>query len=145
MVKARAAVLLAVFACLAPPMALAQPSAPTAAAASGASQWKQIYEDSQTIYYVSATNSSSSTTSEVESLLQYKVPQVVGSTPVWSVVSHTKLDCDAKKVVTIDNTTYSLQMGSGRAIQSQVTNDAWHQPDPGSLGELIWSTACGKN
>ena len=81
----------------------------------------------------------------MESLLEYKVPQVLGGTQVWSVVSHMKLDCDAKKVVTIDNTTYSRQMGSGRAIQTQATNDTLHEPDAGSLGELIWSTACGKN
>jgi hypothetical protein len=139
MVKPRAAVLLAVATCLAAPAALAEPPAAVA------SQWKQIYEDSQTIYYVSAINSSSSTTSDVESLLEYKVPQVLGGTQVWSVVSHMKLDCDAKKVVTIDNTTYSRQMGSGRAIQTQATNDTLHEPDAGSLGELIWSTACGKN
>jgi hypothetical protein len=142
MVKPRAAVLLAVVACFAAPATLAAPPAPMAAVAS---PWKQIYEDSQTIYYVSATNSSSATTSDVESLLEYKVPQVLGGTQVWSVVSHMKLDCDAKKVVTIDNTTYSRQMGSGRAIQTLATNDTLHEPDAGSLGELIWSTACGKN
>lgn len=142
MVKVRAAVLIAVVAGLAASAAVAQPPTPAVAVAS---QWKQIYEDSQTTYFLSATNSTSSTTSEVELLLEYRVPQVIGGTQVWSVVSHMKVDCDAKKVITVDNTTYALQMGSGRAVQTQATNDDWHHPDPGSLGELIWSTACGKS
>jgi len=140
MVKARAAILLASFLVAWTPAAgaapIASPSPPS---------WKQIFEDGQTIYYVAATSPGQTGESDTASLLEFKVPQVVGGAQVWSVVSHMKLNCEQKQVVTLDNTSYAQQMGTGRVIQSQGTGDAWHVPEPGSLGELIWNTACGKN
>ena len=116
----------------------------SAAAPGRTTTWKQIYEDGQTIYYVSAAHPTQGAESETESLLEFKVPQVVNSAQVWSVVSHMKLNCDAKQVVTIDNLSYAQKMGAGTVIQSQDANDTWHEPEPGSLGELIWNTACAK-
>jgi hypothetical protein len=140
MVKARAAIFLASFLVALTPIAraapIASPSPPS---------WKQIFEDGQTIYYVAATSPGQTGESDTASLLEFKVPQVVGGAQVWSVVSHMKLNCDQKQVVTLDNTSYAQRMGTGRVIQSQGTGDAWHVPEPGSLGELIWSTACGKD
>ena len=129
-------------------LARAEPTASpqsSAATASRAASWKQIYEDSQTIYYVDAASLAQMGETDTESLLEFKVPQVVGGVQVWSMVSRMKLNCDQNQVITIDNTSYALQMGTGRMIQSQGANDAWHHPDPGSLGGLIWSTACAKN
>jgi hypothetical protein len=151
MVKASAVVLVAGIFSAATSLVRAEPIAsPPSAASSTATAtrpvaWKQIYEDSQTIYYVSATSPAQMGESDTESLLEFKIPQVVGSSQVWSVVSRMKLNCDQRQVVTIDNTSYALQMGTGTVIQSQGANDTWHQPEPGSLGELVWSTACGKH
>jgi hypothetical protein len=151
MVKARAAVLLAGLLGGVAPISLAQPVASPSSASSSAitpsrtPAWKQIFENNQTVYYVSAADVVQTGESNAESLMEFKIPQVVGSAQVWSVVSHMKLNCDQKQVVTIDNTFYARRMGTGTVIQSQNVNDNWHQPEPGSLGELIWSTACGKN
>jgi hypothetical protein len=128
-------------------LASAAPPPPSSSAgvASHAGSWKQIYEDSQTIYYVSAAGAGQTGESDTQSLLEFKVPQVVGGVQVWSMVSRMKLSCDKNQVVTVDNTSYALPMGAGTVIQSQGANDTWHHPEPGSLGGLIWSTACAKN
>lgn len=151
MVKARAAILLAgllgVVAAIARAEPIASPSSasPGATAPGRAAGWKQIYEDSQTIYYVGATSPAQTGEFDTASLLEFKIPQVVGSAQVWSVVSRMKLNCEQKQVVTVDNTSYALPMGTGKVVQSQDAGDSWHQPEPGSLGELIWSTACAKS
>jgi len=121
------------------------PSSSAAGAASGSVSWKQIYEDGQTVYYVRANGLAQTGESDTQSLLEFKVPQVVGGVQVWSMVSRMKLNCEQNQVITIDNTSYALQMGTGTVIQSQAANDTWHQPEPGSLGGLIWSNACAKN
>lgn len=146
MVKARAVILLVGLLGAVAPIARAQsvasPLSPPSSAATPA--WKQIYEDSQTIYYVAAAGSAETGESDTASLLEFKIPQVVGSAQVWSVVSRMKLNCAQKQVVTVDNTSYAQRMGTGRVVQSQDAGDSWHQPEPGSLGELIWITACAK-
>ncbi|HXQ17359.1 MAG TPA: surface-adhesin E family protein [Caulobacteraceae bacterium] len=151
MVRVRAATLLAslsgalALTAHAEPIASSSPSLSAAGTPSQTTTWKQIYEDNQTVYYVRAADVVQTGESNAESLLEFKIPQVVGGAQAWSVVSHMKLNCDQKQVVTIGNTFYALRMGTGAVIQSQDVNDNWHQPEPGSLGELIWSTACGKN
>ena len=92
-----------------------------------------------------ATNLLQTGEADTQTLLDFRIPQVVGGAQVWSVVSRMKLKCGQQQVVTVDNTLYALQMGAGKPIRSQDANDSWHEPEPGSLGELIWSTACGKN
>jgi hypothetical protein len=146
MVKVCAAVLLAGLLCAAVPIAcagtIASPPPSSTSPASGG-PWKQIYENGQTIYYVGAAYIPQTGQSDVEALLEFKIPQVVGGAQVWSVVSRMTLSCDQKRMITVDNTLYAHRMGAGRVVQSQAANDTWHQPEPGSLGELIWSTACG--
>jgi hypothetical protein len=149
MIKARAAVVLACLLCVAAPAVRAQaiaspPPSPGHAAASQAPGWRQIYEDGQTIYYISAATAPTSGQFDVEALLNFKVPQVIGGIQVWSVVSHMKSNCDQQRMMTIDNTYYALRMGAGPVVQLQPAGDTWHQPEPGSLGELVWSVACAK-
>jgi hypothetical protein len=147
MVKACAAVLLASLLWSAAPIAragtIASPPPPSSGPPSGAPAWKQIYENGQTVYYVGAADIPQTGRSDIEALLAFKVPQVVDGAQVWSVVSHMTLSCDQKQMITVDNTLHALRMGAGKVVQTQAANDTWHQPEPGSLGELIWSTACG--
>jgi hypothetical protein len=148
MIEARAAVVLAGLLCVAVPAVpaaaiAAPPPSSSSAAASAAPGWKQIYEDGQTVYYISAAAAPPSGQFEVETLLNFKIPQVIGGAQVWSVVSHMKASCDQKRLMTIDNTYFALRMGAGAVVQSQPASDTWHQPEPGSLGELVWSVACG--
>jgi hypothetical protein len=145
MITARAAAILAGLLCAAVPTVRAEPVAPPShAAGSAAPAWKQIYEDGQTTYFIAAANAQQTGESEVESLLEFKVPQVVGGVQVASVVSHMKLSCDQRRMVTVDNTLYAQPMGAGRVVQVQASDDTWHSPEPGSLGDLIWGVACGR-
>jgi hypothetical protein len=118
--------------------------APIAAAQSSAPNWKVIYQDNQTAYYVDAGGAPKSGEAATASLIEYKVAQVVGGAQVWSIVSHMKVDCDQREIMTIDNTYYASKMGTGPVIQSQPSSDNWHAPQPDSLGGLIWNAACGK-
>ena len=150
MVKLRAVLLIASLLGAAAPLTApgavaAQPPTVAPVTVSGVVSWKQIYQNSQATYYVGATNLPQSGESETQTLLDFRIPQVVGGAQVWSVVSRMKLKCGQQQVVTVDNTLYALQMGAGKAIQSQDANDSWHEPESGSLGELIFSTACGKS
>ena len=131
------------------PAASAQPigpsaSAPRASAASPTPVWKPIYRNSQKTYYLDASNVSESGQSIVASLLEFKIPQVVNGDQVWSIVTRMKLSCQQRQIITMDNTLYALQMGGGPVVESQAVSDTWHTPQPGSLGDLIWSTACAK-
>ena len=119
-------------------------TASSAAAAPGAPAWKQVYETNQTVYYVSAASFARPGDADVATLIEFKVPQVVGAAQTWSMVSHMKLNCDLKRVMTIDNSFYALPMGAGPVVLTQAANDQWHEPEAGSLGELVWSTGCGK-
>jgi len=134
--------LAAVAVCLAAPTANAQTTTP--APASPTPAWRQIFENAQTIYYLSAANAPPTGEAEVETLQQFKVPQVFGGDQIWSIVSHYRLDCGQDRIVTLDNAYYPHRMGEGSPIQSLNPNDTWHAPEPGTLGELIWNTACGK-
>jgi hypothetical protein len=128
---------------LGPVMAQAQPSS-APAAAPAATPWKLIYENSQVIYYIDAHAVQASGVSDVASLLEYKIPQVVGGAQVWSIVSHMQLNCSAELLVTTDNTLYALKKGAGPVVATQAANDSWHRPQAGSLGDLIWNRACPK-
>jgi hypothetical protein len=136
---------------VATPLARAEPAAsPPSPSSSGdaanqTASWKQIYEDGQTDYYVSAASPAQAGEAETESLMEFKIPQVVDGAQVWSVVSRMKLNCDQKQLVTLDSTSHALRMGAGPVIQAQAAGDTWHQPEAGSLGELILSTACVKS
>ena len=121
----------------------AQPAPPPAAPA-GAAAWKQIYENGQLVYYIDAEGFQKTGRSALSSLLEYKVPQVIGGAQVWSIVTHMQLSCDQDRMVTIDNTFYALKMGAGPVVESQPSGDGWHAPQPGSLGGLVWNAACGK-
>ena len=123
------------------PAAAQTPGAP---APSPAPAWRKIYENSQETYYVDAGARQPSGKFNLTSLIAYKIPQVVNGAQVWSVIARMQLSCDQKQMVTTENTLYALKMGAGPVVESQPVNDSWHQPQPDSLGGLIWSTACGK-
>lgn len=115
-----------------------------AAASSGGPAWKQIYEDGQSVYYVSTGGAPQPGEAEIESLIAFKVPQVVAGAQAWSMVSRMKLRCDQGQMLTVDNTFHAAKMGAGPLIQSQDAADTWHAPQPGSLGELVWNAVCGQ-
>jgi hypothetical protein len=143
MIRTRAAlVLVGVVSAAAQTAAASPPSGP---AANAAAPWKQVYETNQTIYYVGAASAAPTGELDVETLLEFKVPQVVDGAQVWSMVSRMQLNCGSQQVMTIDNAFYALPMAAGRTVRTQAATDGWHQPDPGSLGELVWSTSCGKS
>ena len=122
---------------------VAAPPAPSAPQAAGAAiAWKQLYDDGQTTYYVDAAGLPSTGASDVTSLLEYKVPQVIGGSQVWSIVTHMKVRCDENRMVTSDNTLFASKMGTGPVIEAQPANDSWHAPIPGTLGGLVWGAAC---
>ena len=125
-------------------VAAALAAAPIAAAQASAANWKVIYQDPQTAYYVDAAGAPAAGETTTASLIQYKIAQVVNGAQVWSIVSHMKVDCDQREIMTIDNTLYASKMGTGPVVQSQPASDNWHSPQPDSLGGLIWNAACGK-
>ncbi|HTX50760.1 MAG TPA: surface-adhesin E family protein [Caulobacteraceae bacterium] len=143
----KAAVLFAGLMCAAPivyAQAPAAPPPPTRPVAAAPPPWKSIYENSQTVFYIDASKVQQTGPSDIAVLTEYKVPQVIDGVQIWSIVSHMKVRCDATLLATIDNTPHALQMGAGRAVPVQAGQDTWHQPEPGSLGELIWNAVCGK-
>jgi hypothetical protein len=123
---------------------LSPPAAGPAPAATGAAPgWKQIYDDSQTVYYVSVGAAAQTGATIVETLTEFRIPQVIGGSQVSSIVSHMKLDCGQRQMATVDNTYYAHPMGAGTVVHSEAANDLWHTPEPGTLGALVWSTVCG--
>lgn len=125
------------------PIVHAQGASPARAAAAPAG-WKQLYEDGQTIYYVDAAAQPKAGASAVTSLLEYKVPQVIGGAQVWSILTHMQVNCDEHRMITSDNTLYASKMGTGPAVETQTANDTWHTPQPGTLGSLVWTALCAK-
>lgn len=123
---------------------MAAQAAPDPAAAIAAVGWKQIYETNQTTYYVSSATAATSGDLNVETLMQFKVPQVVDGAQVWSMMSRMQVNCQSQQLMTVENTFYAMPMGGGKAIRTQAASDNWHNPDPDSLGELVWNTSCGK-
>ena len=126
------------------PAAFAQPGPAPAPAPGGGGQptWKQVFENSQTVYYIGQGGAPAGSTVDLSSLLEFKIPQVVNATQIWSIVAHLKVNCAAKQMITVDNTLYAGKMGAGKAVSVESGSDNWHTPQHGSLGELIWTTAC---
>lgn len=110
------------------------PPAPPSPTVGPTAPWKTIFENSQAIYYLDASGLKSVGQYDVTALVEYKVPQVIDGSQVWSVVTRMKLSCDQKQLVTIDNTLRALKMGAGPVVQDLPANDNWHEPQPGSLG-----------
>jgi len=141
MVKPSLAVLLAALALAGAISAHAQP--PTSGAASAApGDWKEIFANSQTTYYLESADAASHAQVNLRTLTEFTVPQVIDGVQVRSIVSSMRLDCGGKRMVTIDDGLYADRMGGGKLIALQAANDTWHPPAPGSLGELIWNSAC---
>jgi len=138
MIKAAAVILTGIAAPAAAQVVAAAP------AASATPAWRKVFENGQVVYYVGAGDLPKSGDGQIETLLEYKVPQVIGGAQVWSIVSHMRLRCDAQQMVTTDNTLYARPMGGGPVVETQPANDSWHQPQQGSLGGLVWRVACGK-
>ena len=123
----------------------AQPAAPApqTAGQAAAPTWKQIFQNSQTVFYVEArAQGAPSGDLDLRTLLDFKVPQVLGGSQVWSIVAHLKVSCGRKQMTTVDNTLYALRMGAGPVVAAQRANDAFHTPSPGSLCEAILREAC---
>ena len=141
----RAALLVGIAGVAAQALALGAAAAPAAGPAPPAGAWKQVFETNQTVYYVGAASAAPGAEHDIATLLEFKVPQVVDGAQAWSMVSRMKVNCDAGQVMTVENIVYALPMGAGPAVQTQASDDAWHQPDPGSLGELVLDTGCGRS
>ena len=123
----------------------AQPAAPApqTAGQAAAPTWKQIFQNSQTVFYVETRPQGTPPGDlDLRTLLDFKVPQVLGGSQVWSIVAHLKVSCGRKQMTTVDNTLYALRMGAGPVVAAQRANDAFHTPSPGSLGEAILREAC---
>jgi hypothetical protein len=136
----RAVAVLAAFA-LAAPAALADAPAQTPGAAPA---WRQVYENGQTRYFVDQASAPTTDPADMQVLLQFKAPQVVDGDQVWSVISNMRISCGQKRLLTQANQLHALKMGTGPVVQTQAVHDVWHQPQPGSLGETIWSAICAK-
>ena len=135
----------AVLAHAAPPPT--QPVAPNSA--DRGPNWVKVAEDGQRLYFLEENAATSaaprSGKAELRSLMQFKIPQVLQATQVWSLVSSLQLDCDRGQALTVSDTFYSGKLGTGRAVSFRASSDAWHTPAPGSLGEMAWNVACGRS
>ena len=106
--------------------------------------WKPIFQNKQLAYYVDASRAQPSGPFELTLLEQFTLPRVIDGAQVWSLVSRIKIRCDQKEIATLDITLHALKMGAGPAIASQPIGEALHEPQPGSLGAIVWSAACAK-
>ncbi len=121
--------------------------APTPAAATSPPGWKQLFENSQNIYYMGANlarPADPAAKMEVTLLVEFKIAQVLDGAQAWSAVSRLQLDCAQGRMITLNDTYYASKLGQGPAVSSHGGVDVWHAPQPGSLSQLIWSSACPK-
>ena len=127
-------------------LAAAQPAAQAGpASAAGQPAWRQLFETPQTTYYVGPPAPATGPPAgdlAVSSLVAFKIPQVLNGAQVWSVISDVRVSCARHQMITRDSGLYASPMGAGKPISQSFGVDTWHAPEPGSLGELIWNTAC---
>jgi len=141
------AALIATLALSAGVSAFAQPAPPPVAAAptTGQPTWRQVFETPQTVYYLGqATPAAGPPAGDlaISSMVAFKIPQVLNGAQVWSVISNLRLSCARRQMITRDAGLYAQPMGAGQPISQTFGVDAWHTPEPGSLGELVWKSAC---
>jgi len=65
--------------------------------------------------------------------------------PHFSWQDEWEYDCQAKRYRPVQFKEYSGKMGTGENVYSQAEPGyLWHEVKPGSVGETLWTMACGK-
>lgn len=65
--------------------------------------------------------------------------------PYFSWQDEWEYDCQAKRYRPVQFKEYSGKMGTGENVYSQAEPGyLWHEVKPGSVGETLWTMACGK-
>jgi len=126
----------------APSAGASAPAAPNAAVPPG---WKVLFENSQSAYYLQPPAPAAAAGElQATTVLEFKIPEVLGGAQVWSIVAHLRLACDRQQLATSDNTLYASPLGAGPVVSVQRGDLAWRPPQPGSIGEMILRESCPK-
>jgi hypothetical protein len=114
-----------------------------------APNWKQILETGESLYYIDLNGKRNTTAGgaasiiELVALANFKIPLVTNDREVKSIEFLIENDCSNHKIMTAKQTYYSMHMGTGDIVPSEPVETIWDTPQPGSLEQLFWTTACG--
>ncbi len=62
--------------------------------------------------------------------------------PYLSVTRHYEFDCDEQALRTLTITAFAGKMGNGDVVLSVTEPAKWFLLAPGSVGDVMWQTAC---
>ena len=119
----------------------------TVVSMSAQAEWHSIYSDDNfSIYADSSTITRSGDLVKMWSLYDFKVAEAIPtSNPSQSQKTQKEFDCRTRKFRQLHMILFSGNMGKGNAITTNDQTADWMPFQRGSLNEIEWQTACGKN
>ena len=102
--------------------------------------------DGSVTYAAPSTIRKAGTKVSMWSMIDSTVMQSAGlDRPHFSWQDEWEYDCQAKRYRPVQFKEYSGKMGTGENVYSQAEPGyLWHEVRPGSVGETLWTMACGK-
>jgi hypothetical protein len=114
---------------------------------SAMADWQSIYSDENfSIYADPAAITRNGELATMWTLYDFKVAETLPtSNPSQSEKTQKEFDCRKRKFRQLHTALYSGSMGKGNTISSNDQTADWMTFQKGSLNEIEWKTACGKD
>lgn len=110
-------------------------------------EWVEIgSSDASTIYADPATIRKTGNMVKMWNLSDFKTTQVFtgNPNPYLSLNAQDEYDCKKKQLRGLALIAYSENMGGGKKVASAHDPQKWNLFPPGTMGEVLWKFACGK-
>jgi hypothetical protein len=110
-------------------------------------EWVAIGEDAQegvTLYVDLYTVRRNEDLVKMWYLLDYKTVQTVLQDSYLSKKTQAQLDCAEERIRSLAATIFSGNIGTGKVVYTDSDEGKWAAVVPGSLGQIMWNLACGK-
>ena len=111
------------------------------------SDWGEVDKNEEagmTIYMDPDTYRRKGNLVEVWLLYDFKTPQTFRDNTFLSFKSQTEYDCAEERVRHLVTTYFSGNMGNHKVVYNDPDEGKWGPVPPNSVGQTLWTYACGK-
>jgi Surface-adhesin protein E len=119
----------------------------TVASVNASAEWQSIYSDDNfSIYADTSTIMRNGDVATMWTLLDFKADDTTpAANQSQSEKTRKEFDCRKRKFRQLQTALYSGHMGTGTTLNSNDRVADWMKYQNGSLNEIEWRTACGRN
>jgi len=110
-------------------------------------EWVEVVANDEvgmTVYVDPDTIHTEGNLVKVWTLFDYKTIQTIVGGPWLSSKTQRQFDCVEERVRVLGFITFSGNMGSGEAVNSNSDEQQWRPIEAGSVDQALWKVACNK-